>query len=98
MAIGIVTRAAKQNVGGPGTAGLANIGVITSAAKAPQIFAGAPSIDAELVGLPPDIMQTQFAYVTSRIGRSRERRATLDCPIGFDAESVFPGVATGPMD
>src|SRR5882724_10333485 len=98
MAVGIIAGSTEQHVRGPGTAGFANVGVVARATVAPQIFSGARTIDAELLSLPPNVVQTQIANVPARIGRSRQRRTALDRSIGLDAQSVFPGIAACPVN
>ena len=67
MAKGIVPRAAKQNMRGPGAARLAHVRVITTTTKTPQVLICANAIDREFVSFPPDVLQTQVAYLAAGI-------------------------------
>ena len=69
MAVGIISGTSEKNTRGPGAAGFADVSVVTTAAKAPQLFARSSAIYIQLVCRPPDIFETEVANVAAGIFR-----------------------------
>src|SRR5690349_13417502 len=98
MTVRIVPCSSEQRMRGPRAAGFANIRVITTPAKAPQPLTRAPAIDIQRIRLPPNLLQTEIANITTRVRRRRQRRTALDRPVSLNSERVLTGVTTGPVN
>src|ERR1044072_1927812 len=83
---------------GPGATGFTHVGVVTTATEAPQSFATAIAVDAELVSLPPDLFQIKVTDVAARVSIRGQRRAALDRAVSFNPERILSGITTRPVD
>ena len=86
------------HVRGPATATAADRTVIAFATEtpAPRPARGRIAHEAEFGALVPDFRKRLVAYIAANIGNGRQRRTSLDRPIGLDAKSGAPGL-TAPV-
>ena len=98
VAVRIVTCPSEEYVRSPRAAGFTHVGVVTTAAEAPQLIGSARAVDIQFVRLPPDLFQIEIANVAPGIRRSRQRGTSFDRAVSLDAECVLSGITTGPVD
>src|SRR4051794_37609446 len=93
----VVAGLAEQRLARPGAAALADIGVVTGAAVAPQRVCRAAAVVAHRCRALPDVDEARIAHVAAAPRLRRHGRAAFDRAVGFDADAPHAGAATDMM-
>src|SRR5437868_3918949 len=100
VAVGVVTGAAEEGVGGPCAAAPAGCGVLASCAESPQVTGSCrrpgPHIEVQFRSAPDDVGQGPLADIAARVRHGRKRRAALDRPVGLDPQGGYPRLTALP--